>query len=396
MKLSSKNIGRTVIIAGMIVAAFAALASVAGVLDETPQAAVLTDFVALGTVEETVLANGELEPARIVSVGAQVSGQLKALHVELGQKIHAGDLIAEIDPTAQSYALRIAEAALANIKAQRKARGFELKRAKQTYYRQKSMARQHAASVAELETAEAAFKVLTADIEALDAQIAQATVEVESAKANLGYTKVVAPMDGVVVAVVTKAGQTLNSNLAVPTIVVLAQLDVMQVKVKISEADISRVKPGQIVRFTIMGSTRLPTVGRLELIEPAPASIATEATTTATAGKQAAQAVYFNGIFTTQNAEGRLRPMMTALVTIVVGRAENVPLMPWSALTKRDQDGRYRVNVRSPSDEISERLVTIGLTDRVKAQVIDGLKVGDEVVIPVDGQASGSNDMGMM
>ena len=392
MKLSN-SIGRTLIIAGVIAVALVAMASASGVLEEEPQASVLTEFVSLGTIEETVLANGELEPARIVSVGAQVSGQLKTLHVELGQKIKAGDLIAEIDPTAQAYALRIAEAALANVKAQRKARGFELRRAEQAYDRQKSMARQRAASVAELETAEAAFKVLTADIEALDAQIAQATVEVENAKANLGYTK---PMDGVVVAVVTKAGQTLNSNLAVPTIIVLAELNVMQVKVRISEADITRVKPGQIVRFTIMGETHLPTVGRLEQIAPAPTSIATESTTASTTAGQATQAGYFNGIFTTPNPDGRLRPMMTTLVTIVVGQAEDVPLVPWSALTERDQNGRYRISVRSSSGEISERLVTIGLTDRIKAQVIDGLQVGEEVVIPADGQASDSNAMEMM
>ena len=353
MKLSN-SIGRTLIIAGVIAVALVAMASASGVLEEEPQASVLTEFVSLGTIEETVLANGELEPARIVSVGAQVSGQLKTLHVELGQKIKAGDLIAEIDPTAQAYALRIAEAALANVKAQRKARGFELRRAE------------------------------------------QATVEVENAKANLGYTKVTAPMDGVVVAVVTKAGQTLNSNLAVPTIIVLAELNVMQVKVRISEADITRVKPGQIVRFTIMGETHLPTVGRLEQIAPAPTSIATESTTASTTAGQATQAVYFNGIFTTPNPDGRLRPMMTTLVTIVVGQAEDVPLVPWSALTERDQNGRYRISVRSSSGEISERLVTIGLTDRIKAQVIDGLQVGEEVVIPADGQASDSNAMEMM
>ncbi|NIZ02914.1 efflux RND transporter periplasmic adaptor subunit [Thalassospira lucentensis] len=395
MKLSN-SLGRLLMIGGIIVVALVVIASASSVLEKEQQEAELTEFVSSGSIEETVLAHGELQPANIVSVGAQVSGQLKALHVELGQKISAGDLIAEIDPTAQKYALRIAEAALANIKAQRKARSFELKRAQQAYKRQKSMALQRAASMAELETAEAAYKALAADIEALEAQIAQATVEVENAKANLGYTNVVAPIDGVVVAVVTKAGQTLNSNLAVPTIVVLAQLDVMKVKVRISEADITRVKPGQTARFTIMGETRAPTVGKLEQIAPAPTSIAAESTTTSKTSGQQAQAVYFNGIFTTPNPDGLLRPMMTTLVSIVVGQAEDVPLVPWSALTEHDQDGRYHLRVRSPSGEITERLVSIGLTDRIKAQVIDGLAVGDEVVIPADGQASDSNDMGIM
>ncbi len=395
MKLS-KRIGQTLFIAGVIAVMMVSITSVSGVLEEEGQDSVLTDFVLLGTVEETVLANGELEPARIVSVGAQVSGQLKTLHVALGQKIRKGDLIAEIDPTAQQNALRIAEAALANVKAQRKARGFELVRTEKAYHRQKNMVRQHAASLADLETAEAAFKVLSADIEALDAQIVKAKVEVENAKANLGYTKVAAPMDGVVVAVVTKAGQTLNSNLAVPTIIVLAELDVMQVKVRISEADITRVKPGQTVRFTIIGESDLPTVGRLDQIAPAPTSIVTESAMASSAKEKTAQAVYFDGIFSTPNPDGRLRPMMTALVKIVVGRAVDVPLVPWAALGKRDQNGRYRIKVRSRSGKISERLVRIGLTDRIKAQVIDGLQIGEEVVIPADGQASDSNPEEMM
>ncbi|WP_316979452.1 efflux RND transporter periplasmic adaptor subunit [Shumkonia mesophila] len=377
--------------------ALIAIASARGVLEEKPRASAFTESVLRGTIEETVLANGVLEPARIVSVGAQVSGQLKVLHVELGQNIKAGDLIAEIDPTAQAYALRIAEAALANVKAQYKARTIQLRQAEQAYSRQNSLARQRAVSTAEVETAEAAFRTLEAEVEALEAQFAQATVEVENAKANLGYTKVLAPMDGVVVAVVTKAGQTLNSNLAVPTVVVLAQLNVMRVKVQISEADITRVKPGQEVRFTILGDARVPTAGRLEQIEPASASIATDSTTAGTTGGQAtARAVYYNGTFTTPNPDGRLRPMMTAVVTIVAGRAEGVPLVPWPALTERDQNGRYRVGVRSASGELSERLVTIGLTDRIKAQVIDGLEVGEEVVIPADGQASDPNAMEMM
>lgn len=375
--------------------ALVAIAAARGVLDNEPQTQIFTEPVMLGSVEETVLANGVLEPARIVSVGAQVSGQLKALHVELGQTVKAGDLIAEIDSTVQTNALRIAEAALANVKAQHKARSIQLRQAEKAFNRQSAMARQQATSVAELETAETAFRALQAEVESLEAQIAQAAVEVENAKANLGYTKVAAPMDGVVVAVVTKAGQTLNSNQAVPTIVVLAQLDVMRMKVQISEADIARVKPGQAVRFTVMGNAQAPTVSKLEQIEPAPTTIATESAAAATPG-QAAPAVYFNGLFTTPNADGRLRPMMTAVVTIVVGHAEEVPLAPWSALTERDQSGRYRVRVRTPSGELSERLVMIGVTDRIKAQVIRGLKVGEDVVIPADGQASDSSAMEMM
>ena len=381
-----------VVAAGLAIAIATATGSFGGGEDMP----VFTEPVVLGTVEETVLANGVLEPSSIVSVGAQVSGQLKTLHVTLGQRVKEGELIAEIDSTVQTNALRIAEAGLANVKAQRNARGIQLRQADQAYDRLRTLNEKRAASTADFETATAAFLTLKAEVEALDAQIAQSSVEVENARANLGYTKVRAPMDGVVVAVVTKAGQTLNANQAVPTIVVLAQLDVMRVKVQISEADIARVKQGQEVRFTIMGDTHNPIAGVLQQIEPAPVSIDTDSANASMGTQAAPAAVYFNGLFETPNKEGRLRPMMTAVVTIVAGRATNVPVVAWSALTQRDEQGRYRVQVRSASGEITERFVTIGVTDRIKAEVRDGLAVGEDVIIPADGAVSSVDDMVMM
>lgn len=238
---------------------------------------------------------------------------MKALHVALGQTIKGGDLIAEIDSTPQVNALRIAEAVLANVMAQRKVRGIQRRQAEQSFRRQKLLSGQRAVSEADLETAEAVFLAFEADVESPDAQIVQTSVEVENARANLGYTRIVAPMDGVVVAVVTKAGQTLNSKQAAPTIIDMAQLDVMNVKVQISEADIYRVRPGQRVWFMIMGDNRTRTMAVLDKIEPAPASIASEST--ATAARTAAPAIYYNGLFQTPNPDGRLRPMMTAVVT---------------------------------------------------------------------------------
>lgn len=359
-----------------------------GALNGKPQAVSFTEPVVIGSIEEIVLANGVLEASRMVNVGAQVSGQLKSLHVSLGQTIKAGDLIAEIDSTPQVNALRIAEAALANVRAQRKSRGIQRDQAEQVFRRQKVLSGQRAVATADLETAEATFRGLEADVESLEAQIAQASVEVENARATLGYTRIVAPMDGVVVAVVTKAGQTLNSSQAAPTIVVLAKLDLMTVRVQISEADIARVRTGHKVWFTTMGDNLMRTAAVLDRIDPAPASIATEASATA----QNPPAVYYNGLFETPNLDGRLRPMMSVVVRIIVGHAENVPLMAWSALTDRDEKGRYRVRVRAPSGDVSERLVTIGLTDRIKAHVVEGLEVGDNVIVPADGPVSETTD----
>ncbi|MER8614361.1 HlyD family efflux transporter periplasmic adaptor subunit [Mesorhizobium sp. M1216] len=135
------------------------------------------------------------------------------------------------------------------------------------------------------------------------------TLAVEEARTTFDHTKLSAPMDGVVVAVLAKEGQTLNSSQAVPGIVILAQLDVMRVKVQISEIDMARVKPGQNLRFTVLGDTRVPISGVLEEIEPAPPSIADDLSPSSRTGAETqASAVYYNGLFSTPNPEGRLRP----------------------------------------------------------------------------------------
>ena len=343
----------------------------------------LTAPVQRGDIEETVLANGTLEPIRMVNVGAQVTGKVRALHFGLGQAVKTGDLIAEIDSLTQTNALRIAEAALANVKAQHTARSIQLRQAQSVFNRLAGLAREKATSRQELEAAQATAQALEADVAALDAQVDQAAVAVENARVSLDYTRIVAPIDGVVIAVVTKEGQTLNSNQSVPTIVVLAQMDVMRVKVQISEADVGRTKPEQKVWFTVLGDPKTRHEARLRQIEIAPTSMSTESGVQTAANAQGTAAIYYNGLLEVANKDGHLRPQMTAQVHIVLGSAEDVLLVPWSALSERADDGRYRVRVRKAGGTTEERLVAIGLSDKMQAQVIDGLSVGDEVVITV-------------
>lgn len=374
--------------AGILGACLAAFVYKSGAFTNDANGPVFTEAVVKGDVEETALSNGVLEAAQTVSVGAQVSGQLRVLSVGLGQLVKQGELIAEMDSTTQRNALRIAEAAYANVVAQRRARGIELAQARREHDRHQKMLSRRVISQVEFEAAEASVQSLQAQVEALDAEITEASVEVENARVDLGYTRIVAPMDGTVVAVVTKAGQTLNSSQAAPTIVVLAQLDTMRVKVQISEADIGRVRVGQEARFTIMGDSHATFRAALDQIEPAPASIASESSTTTVSAASGTTAVYYNGLLSVPNPDGKLRPLMTAQVTIVVGRVDNVLLVPWAALTRRDANGQYRVEVRTAHGALEERKVSIGLTDRLKAQVLDGLALGETVVIPTDGQLS--------
>ncbi|BCP53903.1 hemolysin secretion protein D [Kaistia sp. 32K] len=351
----------------------------------------MTALVSTGTVEESVLATGTLKPSKLVAVGAQVSGRVTALKVELGQQVAKGALIAEIDSVTQENALRTAQASLANIRAQLVEKQASLLLAEQTLARQKSMLEKNAVSRADFETADANVKTTRAQIEALDARIIEAEVAVSTAEANLGYTQITAPIDGTVLAIVTQEGQTVNAAQSAPTIVIMGQLEVMTVKAEISEADIVKVKAGQPIYFTILSDPERRYETTLDAIEPAPESIRSDSSfsTSSTAGSSASSsaAIYYNGIFHVPNDDGRLRTYMTAQVHIVLGRAEDVVVVPAVALGPRNADGTYTVRVLE-GDKVVPRKVEIGLNDKVIAEVRSGLNKGDRVVTGEGSDAS--------
>ncbi|CAM4279081.1 macrolide transporter subunit MacA [Bordetella muralis] len=344
-----------------------------------------TAEVKVADMEDSVLASGTLEAVRQVSVGAQVSGQLKSLKVQLGDEVQQGQLVAEIDDMTQQNDLRNAQAALATRKAERQAKLATLKQAELAYKRQRQMLARDASSREDFEQAEATLKVTRADIAALDAQIAQAEIEVDTARVNLGYTRISSPMDGKVVAIVTKEGQTVNSIQIAPTIIKVAQVDTMTVKAQISEADVTRVRPGQKVYFTILGEPDKRHYGTLRAIEPAPDSIQRDESTSALTGAASSAsgtsaAVYYNGLFDVPNPDETLRISMTAQVFIVLGEAKQTLVIPSSALGKRGEDGLYTVRVIGPDDKPVERQIKVGMNNNVNAQVLEGLAAGDKVV----------------
>ncbi|OZI46880.1 efflux RND transporter periplasmic adaptor subunit [Bordetella genomosp. 5] len=336
-------------------------------------------------MENSVLASGTLEAVRQVSVGAQVSGQVKSLKVKLGDEVRQGQLVAEIDDLTQQNDLRNAQAALETRKAERRARQATLKQAELAFRRQRDMLARDASSRADYEEAEATLAVTRADIAALDAQIAQAGIEVDTATVNLGYTRISSPMDGKVVAIVTKEGQTVNSFQTAPTIIKVAQVDTMTVKAQISEADVTRVRAGQKVYFTILGEPDQRYEGTLRAIEPAPDSIQRDESTAAltgssTSGGSSSAAVYYNGLFDVPNPDQTLRISMTAQVFIVLGEAKQTLVIPASALGKRGADGRYTVQLVNADGTLTPREVKVGMNNNVSAQILEGLTAGDKVV----------------
>ncbi len=402
---------------------------------EQPQ--YITAAVSRGDIENSVLATGVLEATKMVSVGAQVSGQVRKMYVELGDQVKQGQLIAQIDSVRQENELKTAEASIKNQQAQLAVRQANLAKVEAEYRRQQAMYDQDATSRAELEAALASYKTAQADIAAINAQIEQSRLTLATTREDLGYTRIVAPMDGTVVAIVTEEGQTVNANQSAPTIVKLAKLDTMTVKSEISEADVMKVEEGQRVYFTTLGNSEKKHYATLRQVEPAPNSINTE---TSNSSSTSSSAVYYNALFDVPNEDGKLRIDMTAQVSIVLDEAKNVLMIPAAAIQASNRPQRSRNNAstdgqsadkstnaeaKSNKDnpnhpkrlELTEaekalvkqgkasvamvrvlqadgsakpQQVLTGLNNRVSVEIIKGLKEGDQVII-ADGSDT-SND----
>jgi membrane fusion protein, macrolide-specific efflux system len=342
---------------------------------------VVTGNVTKGTIEEIVLALGTVEPSAMVRVGAQVTGQIKAIHVVVGQEVLQGDLLAEIDAVPQQNALRIARARVQDVKAQQRVKEIQIRHAEAALTRQRSLSERDAVSKTAFEDAEAKYQILSAELSSLRAQIEQSEVDLETAEANLQYTRITAPMSGTIVSVPVEVGQTLNAAQASPTVAVIADLREMLVKVRISEADVWRTKPGQSAWFSIMGDPHSRFDAHLQKIEFAPPSIGNEPAQNLNRDTSKDNAVYYNGVLRVRNPEGKLRTQMTAQVRISIGKAEGVLIVPWAALSSRNPDGSYTVKVDRRGEMPAEQRVRIGLTDKINAQVLGGLEEGDTVLL---------------
>ena len=351
---------------------------------ETPR--YITAVAQTRDLEQTVLADGTIEAQKQVSVGAQVSGQIKALYVALGDKVHKGQRVAEIDDLTQQNALRDAEAALKNVQAQRASKMAALHNNQLVY--QRAIVARGVGVRADLDSAQATLIATRADINALDAQIIQAKIAVNTAQVNLGYTKITSPIDGTIVALPVEEGQTVNAVQSTPTIVKVAQLATMTVEAQISEADVVKVKTGMPVYFTILGEPGKRYSTQLRAIEPAPDSINDETTSTSTSTSSSTSssstAIYYNGLFDVANPDGALRISMTAQVYIVLAKAENAVVIPATAL-----EGDW-VQVVDKQGNIARRPVKVGINNNVDAQIISGVLAGEKVIVSQANAASQS------
>ncbi|NWA74077.1 efflux RND transporter periplasmic adaptor subunit [Serratia proteamaculans] len=353
-------------------------------LQSPSQTAAVTAPAHLGDIENAVLATGKLDAIERVNVGAQVSGQVKSLKVKLGDRVTKGQPIADIDDLPQRNDLRNAEAALNVAKADLQAKQALLKQAESRFKRQKRMLSDEAGSREDFEAAEATLAATRAELIALNARIVQAQIEVDKKKVDLSYTRILAPMDGIVIAVITQQGQTVNANQSAPTIVKLAQLDVMTIKAQISEADITRVSQGQKAYFTIFSEPDKRYDATLRTVELAPESVMKDDSISggsSSSGSGTSNAsVYYNALLDVPNPDNRLRIAMTAQVSLLLGEAKNALLVPIQAVHKT-ADKKQQVQVLTADNRLEMREVKTGITNNVDIQILSGLKAGENVVL---------------
>ncbi|ELW7386879.1 efflux RND transporter periplasmic adaptor subunit [Yersinia enterocolitica] len=363
------------IVSLLIISSVTAL-SISDSQQDVPQ---LTETIGRGDIERNVMATGSLKPSLQVNVGAQVNGQLTKLYVKQGDRVTRGQLLAEIDPTLQQNELRKSEAELQSAQAQKQASQALLRQYLLEFRRQQTLAKEGSGVKSALEKAQAQYDSQLAQLHVNEAQIVQSQMAMETAKANLGFTRIMAPIDGEVLGIVTKEGQTIVSSQTAPTILVLANVDTMTVHTRISETDILKVSVGQPLWFYVVADPERCYDSRMDAIQEASAESLRE-DSSGSANSQQPSAVYYNGIFNIANQERLLRTSMTAQVFIITAQAKNVLRVPLSALGEQQPDKRYRVQIIN-GKQTSVRWVSVGLRNAQYAEVKAGLAQGDQVLL---------------
>jgi macrolide-specific efflux system membrane fusion protein len=346
-----------------------------------PATTMITQAVTRGDIEESVTAVGTLDAVKSVDAGAQVSGQLKSLHVVIGDKVEQNQLIAEIDPASIENRIEINEAELANLEAQLVSKKAQLVLKQANIERQRNLVATNSVSQSTLDQAVADHAAAGADVQAIEAQIRKQKATLAGDRVDLGYTKIYAPMAGTIVDDPAKEGQTLNANQTTPTIVTIADLSTMTVKAQVSEADVGKLKLGMDAYFTLLGQPGKRFTGKLRQIEPMPDT--------------ENNVVLYYALFDVPNPTGELMMSMSAQVFFVQAAAKNVLVVPSAALrtveaAASDGPTRAEVTVVAPSGATQTRTVEVGVRNRVSAEIVSGLQEGEKVVVDAASATNGS------
>ena len=337
-----------------------------------------------GSFSKKVDATGEIFATELIDVGAQVSGQIKKLYVKLGDQVKKGDMIASIDSSTQQNNIDNKEAQLAIYKAQLESAKVALNISKTQFNRENALFSKNATSKQEFESAKNTYSANSAKIKELEAQIKQTNIELSTAKINLGYTKITAPRDGTVVSVQVEEGQTVNANQTTPTIVNIADLSHVKMKMQIAEGDITKIKVGTPVEYSILSEPTKKFQTTVSSIDPGLTTLSDGSYGSSSSSKSSyssssssSSAVYYYAQSIVDNKDGILRIGMTTQNELLIANVEDAIIVP-SIGIKKDENGTF-VYVLKDGKAVKTAVKT-GIKDNLDTQIISGVNEGDEII----------------
>ncbi|QPH96609.1 efflux RND transporter periplasmic adaptor subunit [Campylobacter concisus] len=337
-----------------------------------------------GSFSKKVDATGEIFATELIDVGAQVSGQIKKLYVKLGDQVKKGDMIASIDSSTQQNSIDNKEAQLAIYKAQLESAKVALNIAKTQFDRENALFAKNATSKQEFESAKNTYSANSAKIKELEAQIKQTNIELSTAKINLGYTKITAPRDGTVVSVQVEEGQTVNANQTTPTIVNIANLSHVKMKMQIAEGDITKIKVGTPVEYSILSEPTKKFQTTVSSIDPGLTTLSDGSYGSSSSSKSSyssssssSSAVYYYAQSIVDNKDGILRIGMTTQNELLIANVEDAIIVP-SIGIKKDENGTF-VYLLKDGKPVKTAVKT-GIKDNLDTQIISGINEGDEII----------------
>ncbi|EMG4574692.1 efflux RND transporter periplasmic adaptor subunit [Campylobacter coli] len=329
-------------------------------------------------ISQTIEAVGKVYAKDQVDVGAQVSGQIIKLYVDVGSHVKQGDLIAQIDKDKQQNDLDITKAQLESAKANLESKKVALEIASKQYQREQKLYAAKASSLENLEIQKNNYYSLKASVAELNAQVIQLEITLKNAKKDLDYTTITAPIDGVVINVAVDEGQTVNANQNTPTIVRIANLDEMEIKMEIAEADVNKIKIGTELEFSLLNDPQKTYRASIASIDPADTEVSDSSSSYSSSSSSSSNAIYYYAKFYVQNKDNFLRIGMSIQNEIVVASAKNVLVVP-TYVIKNDQKGYY-VEVLQNQKAV-KKYVKFGIKDSINTQILEGVDENEELII---------------
>lgn len=331
----------------------------------------LSEPIEKRTITQIVEATGTIEPINTVSIGSQVSGRIEQIFVDFNTQVEKGQQLAQIDTSLFEAQLQQSKANINNAKATLARNEAQLEYDTKTYNRYKNLYDRNLVSKNDLDSAKAAYKSDLAQVASAKAQIMQAQANYATASANMGYTKIVSPVKGIVISKEVEVGQTVAASFQTPTLFMVAEdLTKMRIETSVSEADIGKVKEGQEVEYTLDGYPDSIFKGTVTQVRLSPVT--------------ESNVVTYTVVIEVDNQEGKLLPGMTANVSIITSKKEGILTVPNTALkfTLADNKKKYEqkgiwINKKGKPTRIN---VETGVSDDTYIEVIsDELKEGDIV-----------------